>query len=1352
MKAYTVSELTSDGWEEVTSLPTISSELGKYYYVFWETQADLMLGEENGSGKGGDSQENQLTGVYKTPADPATDKTKVWILEYNATNFYGIRNLSNPQLLLQSRENATYRVQAAWERIQSIWTQWGLTYEDSKWSIQNKLPSNKGGGDNNWIGPWNKDAFQDNMVVAGNAGGNGNKKGLFKIYRKSRLSYEGISYDYASATAAAPLNVTALITNANFDHSTAGWNVTGEKPNAFNTDYKAFEAYHRVAGVNQDIQGIPNGKYAVSVQVACRDDNGTKVSDNLPKLIATSAYHTVSVVSNESPKDNFANTAKAMNDDASYAKISVNVNVTDGNLNVALNENNNNTWPVYDNFTLFYYGPTVAGRAVVLPDGGAMTAGQWYYIDIPAAAEYNATATTLTDIVYTTDGETLIENEGGVTDQFAAKDNALSKARYYVKSSSANSLEIAVAEDTYTLNESTKTFSITEGQYLQSISTFVVTYPDAETTSSDELVLIGTPKATLLKGSTPVAEGSLTGNNSEKSLTATFEEVELDQASTYTIQIAAGVFGYAGKAVNEAVSVSFNTGVIANGVYYFKRNGTETYLTRGGNYGTENVTDKFGISFDATLQTDGTYTLKNVDQSLVDNTAKYLNEQYTDQGSYKWTIEATNGGYLLKRANGNYVTTEEEATWHYNYMANATDASSAIVWTILTKSEYQASLTTRKNSEYAAIATAAGFIAATESAFLSVLEANYGSTDKTSNITNASLGENVEGWTAVSYNSQRRNQQESVDVIRWNNTAEVWNYIGGAKQTISSLPEGIYKLTVKSVWRIGDGGQAERAGDEANVTAWMYAESNGVTDYTQLKSWYDHQAANNTAVKNSTTDEYVNTLYVYVPEGEDLTIGIASPSWSGVPWMPFCGWTLTYYEAKATPAEKEALTFAIAAAEAKTLGFEDGEYAPYNNVDALSKLAAAKSINLETASGEAVVNATTALTGATWTANAEELNAVYDGNFAIQPEHTTGPTALAGWNNPAGIRQLIKNTETYPGLNTASAKAAVFAWGGTTMKYGETDGYTIPLKGHAIYELSFKTCGWADGDMGHVNVDVKNASDEGLQTVSTVVATKRITEENPWDEFKILFVTGEAGNYKLGMWTSKHTTFTDIVLKKAASQTLTFNDDAAMPAFAPGTYPSVRVNRTLNAGENVWNSLVLPFDYTNAEWAVRELTSSTEDRLSFSVVEGGVMTAGKPYLVRPNEAVTYIEAEHVEVVTTPAAAVETDKYSFIPVFAPTTITGDATNYFVATGTNKLYCAKAEIDTNGYRAYFHYTGTNSSARSVFLNFDEVDPTAINIIEATEAESGALKDGKYIIDNKVVIVKNGVKYSANGQKLN
>lgn len=59
------------------------------------------------------------------------------------------------------------------------------------------------------------------------------------------------------------------------------------------------------------------------------------------------------------------------------------------------------------------------------------------------------------------------------------------------------------------------------------------------------------------------------------------------------------------------------------------------------------------------------------------------------------------------------------------------------------------------------------------------------------------------------------------------------------------------------------------------------------------------------------------------------------------------------------------------------------------------------------------------------------------------------------------------------------------------------------------------------------------------------------------------------------------------------------------------------------------------------------------------------------------------------------------------------------------------------------------GTN--ARLV-ISFDEEDPTGINAVEAAELEVDGLKDGKYLIDGKIVLVKNGVKYGANGQKLN
>jgi len=63
----------------------------------------------------------------------------------------------------------------------------------------------------------------------------------------------------------------------------------------------------------------------------------------------------------------------------------------------------------------------------------------------------------------------------------------------------------------------------------------------------------------------------------------------------------------------------------------------------------------------------------------------------------------------------------------------------------------------------------------------------------------------------------------------------------------------------------------------------------------------------------------------------------------------------------------------------------------------------------------------------------------------------------------------------------------------------------------------------------------------------------------------------------------------------------------------------------------------------------------------------------------------------------------------------------------------------------------YVIAASPKARLVISFDGEDPTAINAIEAAEAEDGALKDGKYLIDGKVILVKNGVKYSANGQIL-
>ena len=75
---------------------------------------------------------------------------------------------------------------------------------------------------------------------------------------------------------------------------------------------------------------------------------------------------------------------------------------------------------------------------------------------------------------------------------------------------------------------------------------------------------------------------------------------------------------------------------------------------------------------------------------------------------------------------------------------------------------------------------------------------------------------------------------------------------------------------------------------------------------------------------------------------------------------------------------------------------------------------------------------------------------------------------------------------------------------------------------------------------------------------------------------------------------------------------------------------------------------------------------------------------------------------------------------------------------VAIAINKAYLP---INKNAF---------DSEGRFTIL-FEDDAPTAINAIEAADTKAEGLKDGKYFVGNRIILVKNGVKFSANGQLL-
>lgn len=236
-----------------------------------------------------------------------------------------------------------------------------------------------------------------------------------------------------------------------------------------------------------------------------------------------------------------------------------------------------------------------------------------------------------------------------------------------------------------------------------------------------------------------------------------------------------------------------------------------------------------------------------------------------------------------------------------------------------------------------------------------------------------------------------------------------------------------------------------------------------------------------------------------------------------------------------------------AAIESHVLGFDAGEYAPYNNVDALYTLAAAKAIDQEANNSQADVQAATAaLTEATWTANTTEVNAVYDGSFEADYSAQSGNINPIGWQRVKGAAADGYNVRlmngTNAGLAATTSGKAIFTK--QSAYYGYAEGYTMPLKANTYYKVTFIYGGWGDCKKdGYVSMAGPDgsavelsASDLPLQEVAAD------TKTSAWYTYEAIFTTGEAGDYVLGLRKKNYDTsgqsqyvYGDIVLVRATA-------------------------------------------------------------------------------------------------------------------------------------------------------------------------------------------------------------------------
>ena len=329
--------------------------------------------------------------------------------------------------------------------------------------------------------------------------------------------------------------------------------------------------------------------------------------------------------------------------------------------------------------------------------------------------------------------------------------------------------------------------------------------------------------------------------------------------------------------------------------YYFKVAGAYQYLQRAGNWGTELTLGSVGTLF-TKVDEDSTFYLTTSDAVAAGSSNIYVTgptSAYVDasSGAASWSLEdAGDGTYYIVNSNGNYLCgsyyEDTSYGYAYYYIGEATSTDDAPAFELISRTEYIESLSARLDDQAATAAAAAG-LSATTVEELEAAVAEYEATD---------VAISYDDFAAI-YTNGATDIYAAAAIS--DPTIEVYNGCGGAEQTISGLAAGLYKVTLNAMSRAflisSYESNAALAGFSSDA-AFIYA--NDAVDQTAFYGDYeDYLDVNSISDFISAAEEgaYEKTLYVYVADGEDLTIGFEAPYRTNyeASWTITGNWTVT---------------------------------------------------------------------------------------------------------------------------------------------------------------------------------------------------------------------------------------------------------------------------------------------------------------------------------------------------------------------------------------------------------------------------------------------------------------------------
>lgn len=261
------------------------------------------------------------------------------------------------------------------------------------------------------------------------------------------------------------------------------------------------------------------------------------------------------------------------------------------------------------------------------------------------------------------------------------------------------------------------------------------------------------------------------------------------------------------------------------------------------------------------------------------------------------------------------------------------------------------------------------------------------------------------------------------------------------------------------------------------------------------------------------------------PEGDPVTILIKATTAGLHEWFSIGDFRLmqldSYVVEYADANDYSALAMAILTAQAKVLGFDQGEYAPYNNIAALEALNAAKAINAnEENSKKRVTEATAALNGAQWTANAADVDIVFNGMFETVTEGANYPL---GWTRTNGWGQMQSNL--------AGDFATAYYNQPGSLQYGNQGAYLMPLKA-GTYTLSLNYHSHENNSNNGVKFSVLD--NDGLGVIAdedwTFVGNPSTSE---WAMGEKEFTLDAPGNYILSIINGGNTWMTNVKISRS---------------------------------------------------------------------------------------------------------------------------------------------------------------------------------------------------------------------------